>query len=175
VAIGIAGGFLLRFVRDRQWRRASFEQPSVVALPLLCLLASDALGASMFIAAFVAGLAIQVGFKEAGKHSVEFSEEWGQLFNLSVFLLFGLLVARQWDHFSLSFFLYAVLGLTIVRMIPVAIALIGTRLNWSTILFMGWFGPRGLASIVLGLVYLGHELHHPGKQLFDSPSWRLSC
>ena len=48
----------------------------------------------MFIAAFVAGLAVQVGFKEAGKHSVEFTEEWGQLVNLSVFFLFGLLVAR---------------------------------------------------------------------------------
>jgi NhaP-type Na+/H+ or K+/H+ antiporter len=45
----------------------------------------------------------------------------------------------------------------------VAVALVGTRLNWSTVLFMGWFGPRGLASIVLGLVYLGHELHHPGE------------
>ena len=163
VAIGIAGGFLLRFARDRQWRRASFEQLSVVALPLLCLLASDAVGASMFIAAFVAGLAIQVGFKEAGKHTVEFSEEWGQLFNLSVFFLFGLLAARQWGHFNFSFLLYAVLSLTIVRILPVAIALVGTRWNWSTILFMGWFGPRGLASIVLGLVYLGRELHHPGE------------
>jgi len=49
---------------------------------------SELVGASMFIASFVAGLAVQVGFKEAGKHSVEFAEEWGQLFNLAVFLLF---------------------------------------------------------------------------------------
>ena len=54
------------------------------------------LGASMFIAAFVAGLAVQIGFKEAGKHSVEFAEEWGQLLNLSVFFLFGLVVVRNW-------------------------------------------------------------------------------
>jgi len=58
---------------------------------------------------------------------------------------------------------YAVLSLTVVRMVPVAIALIGTRLSTPTILFMGWFGPRGLASIVLGLVYLEHEMHLPGE------------
>jgi NhaP-type Na+/H+ or K+/H+ antiporter len=135
----------------------------VVALPLFCVLASEATGASMFIAAFVAGLAVQVGFKEAGLHSVEFAEEWGQLLNLSVFFLFGLLVARDWQDFTVAHVLYAVLSLTVVRMLPVALALIGTRLNWATVLFMGWFGPRGLASIVLGLVYLKQETHSPGE------------
>jgi len=58
--------------------------------------------------------------------------------------------------------LYAVGSLTIVRMLPVALALIG-RLNRFSVLFIGWFGPRGLASIVLGLVYLEHEVHLPGE------------
>jgi NhaP-type Na+/H+ or K+/H+ antiporter len=117
----------------------------------------------MFIAAFVAGLAVQAGFKEAGKHSVEFTEEWGQLFNLSVFFLFGLLVARDWQQFNWSHLCYAVISLTVVRMLPVAIALAGTRLNRATVLFMGWFGPRGLASIVLGLVYLEQGTHQAGE------------
>jgi NhaP-type Na+/H+ or K+/H+ antiporter len=117
----------------------------------------------MFIAAFVAGLAVQVGFKEAGRHSVEFTEEWGQLLNLSVFFLFGLLVARDWRHFTAPFALYAVLSLTVVRMAPVAVALLGTGLSRATVLFMGWFGPRGLASIVLGLVYLEQETQQPGE------------
>ena len=60
--------------------------------------------------------------------------------------------------------LYAVLSLTVVRMVPVAIALIGTRLSSATVLFMGWFGPRGLASIVLGLVYLEEEAQLPGEE-----------
>jgi NhaP-type Na+/H+ or K+/H+ antiporter len=141
----------------------SFEQLAVVVLPLLCLLGSEAAGASMFIAAFVSGLAIQLCFKPASEHSLEFSYEWGEVLNLSVFFFFGLLTARQWEHFDLSFFIYAVLSLTIVRMLPVAIALTGTRLSWSTLLFMGWFGPRGLASIVLGLVYLEHGANHPGE------------
>jgi NhaP-type Na+/H+ or K+/H+ antiporter len=161
--IGLLGGSLLGMAHKRKWMAHSAQQLGTVALPLLCLLASEATNASMFIAAFVAGLAVQVGFKEAGRHSVEFAEEWGQLFNLSVFFLFGLFVALGGSEFNLAHGLYAVLSLTVVRMLPVAVALIGTRLSRPTILFMGWFGPRGLASIVLGLVYLEEKLHHPGE------------
>ncbi len=117
----------------------------------------------MFIAAFVAGLAVQVGFKEAGKQSVEFAEEWGQLLNLAVFFLFGMAAVRDWPQFSAASWIYALLSLTLVRMLPVAIALIGTRLSAASVIFMGWFGPRGLASIVLGLVYLEQETHLPGE------------
>lgn len=159
VGIGLVGGLLLGLAHGKNWMAESWQQLGVVALPLLCALASEAVGASMFIAAFVAGLAVQVGFKEAGKHSVEFTEEWGQLLNLSVFFLFGLLIAKAWPQFNGMHLLYAVLSLTVVRMLPVAIALCGTRLSPATVLFMGWFGPRGLASIVLGLVYLEHGMH----------------
>jgi sodium/hydrogen antiporter len=162
VGIGLAGGWLLGVAHHRKWMAHSWQQLGVVALPLLCLLVSEAVGASMFIAAFVAGLAVQVGFKDAAKHSVEFTEEWGQLFNLSVFFLFGLLLAHEWPELHWRHALYAVLSLTVVRMVPVAIALVGTRLNRATVLFMGWFGPRGLASIVLGLVYLEHQTHEGG-------------
>ncbi len=163
VVVGLCGGWLLGMAHRRGWMEHSWRQFGVVALPLLCLVVSDAVGASMFIAAFVAGLAVQVGFKEAGKSSVEFTEEWGQLLNLSVFFLFGLFVARAWHEFTWSHALYAVLSLTVVRMLPVAVALVGTRLSRATVLFMGWFGPRGLASIVLGLVYLENETHLPGE------------
>jgi sodium/hydrogen antiporter len=163
LAIGLAGGWLLGFARRKEWIAESFQQIGVVALPLLCLLASEMVGASMFIAAFVAGLAVQVGFREAGKHSVEFAEEWGQLFNLGVFFLFGMAAVRDWPQFSVACWIYALLSLTLVRMLPVAIALIGTRLSSASVIFMGWFGPRGLASIVLGLVYLEQEMHLPGE------------
>ncbi|MFZ0711590.1 MAG: cation:proton antiporter [Terrimicrobiaceae bacterium] len=163
LGIGLVGGWLLGLARRKASIAESFEQIGAVTLPLLCLIASEMVGASMFIAAFVAGLAVQIGFKEAGKHSVEFAEEWGQMLNLSVFFLFGMLVVRAWPQFSLTTVLYAILSLTVVRMLPVAIALIGMRLSKSTVLFMGWFGPRGLASIVLGLVYLEQEKHLPGE------------
>ena len=163
LGIGLAGGWLMGLARRRKWVSEALEQLGVIALPLLCVVASEAVHASMFIAAFVAGLAVQVGFREAGKHSVEFAEQWGQLFNLAVFFLFGLLVARGAGQLTAAAFLYAALSLTAVRMLPVWLALLGTGLSRATVLFMGWFGPRGLASIVLGLVYLEQELHNPGE------------
>jgi len=163
VGIGLIGGWLLGLARRKDWMAESFQQIGVVTLPLLCLVVSDMVGASMFIAAFVAGLAVQVGFKETSRHSLEFAEELGQILNLSVFFLFGLLVVRDWRQFDLASVLYAALSLTVVRMLPVTIALIGTGLSRSTVVFMGWFGPRGLASIVLGLVYLEQEMHLSGE------------
>jgi len=163
ITIGLLGGWLLGLAHRNKTISESWSQMGIVALPLLCLVMSEVVGASMFIAAFVAGLAVQVGFKEAGKHSVEFTDEWGQILNLTIFFLFGMVVARNWQQFTALHVLYGILSLTIVRMLPVAIALIGTHLSRSTILFMGWFGPRGLASIVLAMVYLAHGANHPGE------------
>jgi NhaP-type Na+/H+ or K+/H+ antiporter len=140
-----------------------FQPIAVTVLPLLCMMISDAVGASMFIAAFIAGMAVQPGFHEAGKLSVRFAETWGQLINLTVFFLFGMAVARDWRDFTAPVALYAALSLTVVRMLPVAISLIRCRLNFATVLFTGWFGPRGLASIVLGLVYLEQEIKLSGE------------
>jgi len=162
--IGLAGGWLLGWASRRDWVSGPFKQCGVVALALLCLLVSDVVAASMFIAAFVAGLAVQKGFPEAGRHSLEFGEIWGQIINLSVFFLFGMIVSRNWRDIDLAIVAYAVLSLTVVRMIPVAVSLIGAGLGRATVLFMGWFGPRGLASIVLGLVYLEQEIRLPGEQ-----------
>ena len=163
LGIGLLGGWLLGWAHKKGWMAESLEQLGLVALPLLSMIFSEPTGASMFIVAFVAGMATQVGFKEVGEHSVEFTEGWGQLFNLFVFFFLGLMIPRAWDKFGASLLVYAALSLTIVRMLPVAIALIGTRLNKATVLFMGWFGPRGLASIVLGLVYLEQEANLPGE------------
>lgn len=161
--VGLAGGWLLGRARRLGWMEPPFGQLGLVALPLACFMASEATGASMFIAAFVAGLCVQAGFADAGKHSVEFTEDWGQLFDLLVFFLFGMLMAVSRDGFAPGFFLYAALSLTVVRMLPVALCLLGTGLSRPTVLFMGWFGPRGLASIVLGLVYLEEQARLPGE------------
>jgi NhaP-type Na+/H+ or K+/H+ antiporter len=164
LAIGLAGGWLLGQSRRKGWIAESLQQLGLVTLPILSVLACEPVGGSMFIAAYVAGLAVQVGFRDASAHSVEFTEGWGQLFDYFVFFLFGLLVALAFKHFSLVHVLYAILSLTVVRMIPVTVAVIGTRLSAATVLFIGWFGPRGLASIVLGLVFLEKETHVPGEE-----------
>ncbi len=163
--VGLTGGWLFGIVNRKNWIAHSWKQLGAIGLPLLCVFLSEAFGASMFIAAFVAGLSVQVSYKEAGTQSIEFTEHWGQLINLSVFFLFGLLVSRVWYQFEWVYFVYAILSLTIVRMLPVAISLIGSKPNKSTVLFMGWFGPRGLASIVLGLVYLEHRAGHSGEDI----------
>jgi NhaP-type Na+/H+ or K+/H+ antiporter len=157
IGVGLLGGYLLGMARRLGLMAREFEMLGVVTLPVLCLLASEALGASMFIAAFVAGLAVQIGFREAGEHAVEFTDSFGQVLNLAVFFLFGMLAFHRVGEFGPRVWLYAALSLTVIRMLPVAVALWGTGLDRATVLFMGWFGPRGLASIVLGLVYLEHH------------------
>jgi len=108
-------------------------------------------------------MASRVVFPQVGQHSVEFSEEWGQIFNSLVFFLFGLLALGSLGSVSGPVVAYALLSLTVVRMLPVAVALVGTGFAPSSLLFMGWFGPRGLASVVLGMVYLEQHLHLAGE------------
>jgi NhaP-type Na+/H+ or K+/H+ antiporter len=161
--IGLAGGKLVQLARRKEWITDSFQQIGIVALPLFCFVLSEMLNASMFIAAFVAGLAVQIGLKKEHDHSFEFTQQSGKVLNLLIFFLFGLLVGRDLRLFNQVSALYAVFSLTLVRMIPVAIALAGAHLSKPTVIFLGWFGPRGLASIVLGLIYLEKEIHLPGE------------
>ena len=162
LVVGLVGGWLLSLAGRAGW--SDLDQLGVVTLPLLAMLATEHVGGSMFIAAFVAGLAVQIRYKEAGRHSVEFAGQWGQLLNLAVFFLFGGLVVKNWPELTWPMLAYAVASLTLVRMVPVALALTGAGLNRATVLFMGWFGPRGLASIVLGLVFLEQETHLSGEE-----------
>ncbi len=166
-AIGAAGGWLLGLARRKGWMARSLQQLGLVALPLLCVMGSEHVRGSMFIAAYVAGLAVQIGFREAAEHSLEFTESWGRLLDFFVFFLFGLLVATAWKHFDWRLLAYGVISLTLVRMLPVAVSLAGTRLSSASVVFMGWFGPRGLASIVLGLVYLEKESRLPGEPVIS--------
>jgi len=162
-AIGLVGGWLIARASRGEMVAAIWVPRAVVALPIFCALASEAVAASMFIAAFVCGLTVQRSYPEAGAHAVEFSEQWGQLFNLAIFFLFGVAVERSASQLEPAYFLYGALSLTIVRMLPVAVSLYGTGLARATSRFIGWFGPRGLASIVLGLVYIEQEVHTPGE------------
>jgi NhaP-type Na+/H+ or K+/H+ antiporter len=166
IAIGFVGGRLLGLARRRGWASAPFQQIAMIALASLCLILADPIGASPFITAFVAGLALQVGFRDAAEGIVEFSENEGRLLHMFVFYLFGALAGSTLSDLSLSPLLYALLSLTLVRMLPVAISMIGSRLSVASVLFMGWFGPRGLASIVLGLVTVQQQVRTAGASPF---------
>jgi NhaP-type Na+/H+ or K+/H+ antiporter len=94
-------------------------------------------------------------FIAAGGELTFLLDESGELFNAVTFVIFGAAVLESFlDDVTWELVLYALVSLTVVRMVPVALALAGTRARLPTIAFVGWFGPRGLASIVFGVILL---------------------
>ncbi len=152
VGIGLAGGWLMSRASQREWMTGSFQRLAFLALALVAYTLADQIGGNGFIAAFVGGLAIGPAVKRVGERLMSFTEAEGQLLNLSVFFIFGVFVIGLVQPMSWEVVLYAILSLTVIRMLPVAVSLVGAHLRGVSVLFAGWFGPRGLASIVLGLV-----------------------
>ncbi len=152
IIIGIVGGRLLKRALSLDWITQTYRSLVFPALAIISFVAADQLGGSGFIAAFVGGLTIVLLFGRVDEGLTDFIESEGQLVNLAVFFVFGAVVLSLLDRLDLLSVLYAALSLTVIRMVPVALSLIGKHLNRSTVLFLGWFGPRGLASIVLGLI-----------------------
>jgi NhaP-type Na+/H+ or K+/H+ antiporter len=143
---------------DDAWR-----QIIPVAAAMLAYGTANALGGSGFIAAFVAGALF--GLLARGKVAgmMRLTEETGAALGGVTFLFFGAaLLGPAFEHVSWQIALYAVLSLTIVRMLPVAISLWGTHARAPTVAFMGWFGPRGLASIVFAVIVEDAHLPHAG-------------
>jgi len=142
----------------------SFQRLALLALALIAWALADQIGGNGFIAAFVGGLAVGPTVERVGERLIRFSEAEGQLLNLSVFFVFGVLVLGAIDHLSWQVALYALLSLTLIRMLPVALSLYGMHLRAVSVLFAGWFGPRGLASIVLGLIVVEEASLLPGRE-----------
>jgi NhaP-type Na+/H+ or K+/H+ antiporter len=157
IIVGWLGGWLLGMAGKRGWIEESLQQLGLLALALMCYGGAGLIGGNGFIAAFIGGLLVKRGFEDAHFHANEFSEAWGQFLNYFVFFIFGMIAAPLIPHFS-STLIFAVLSLTIIRMVPVAVAMVRIRLIPASVLFLGWFGPRGLASIVLGLIFLEREV-----------------
>jgi NhaP-type Na+/H+ or K+/H+ antiporter len=155
VAIGMAGGALLRRARHAGWAAESFTGIAVLALALLAYATAVELHGNGFVAAFCGGLAFGAAAGRRAPAELEFLEQASGLVSLLVWLAFGAIaIPILRDRIDVAIVLYAVLSLTVVRMVPVALALIGTGLDRKTVLFVGWFGPRGLASLVFALLAL---------------------
>jgi NhaP-type Na+/H+ or K+/H+ antiporter len=108
-----------------------------------------------FISAYFAGLMLGTQTKSIRERIHEFGESESQALVLVIFLLFGLiLVPLSFPYWDLQAWIYALLSLTVIRMIPVAISLAGTKLSRRTVGFIGWFGPRGIASILYLLLVI---------------------
>jgi NhaP-type Na+/H+ or K+/H+ antiporter len=152
VGVGLVGGWLVSRASRRGWMNESFQRLALLALALIAWGLADTLGGNGFISAFVGGLVVGPTVGRVGERLIQFTEAEGQLLNLSVFFIFGVLAVGLVASLSWTLVLYALLSLTVIRMLPVAISLLGTHLRGVSVLFVGWFGPRGLASIVLGLI-----------------------
>jgi sodium/hydrogen antiporter len=165
VAAGILGAWVLRSFRPRGWMEGTWQQINAVATPLLAYTVAAALGGSGFIAAFVAGITYGAAAGEHAEEPTFLVEQSGELLNAVTFLLFGaILLGPALGDLDWRVAAYAALSLTVVRMLPVALAMLGTGMRRVTVGFLGWFGPRGLASIVFVLILL-EETELPERPL----------
>jgi NhaP-type Na+/H+ or K+/H+ antiporter len=170
IGIGLIAGLaltwlttlLLRFAERRGWISESWVEIPIVALAAACFAAAQAAGGSGFIACFVGGLLLSGLGAQHKKELLRGAEHLGEALALLTWVVFGgVVVARMIDRATWPAVLYAVLSLTVVRMLPVFLCLIGTRTSRADKLFIGWFGPRGLATIVFAILILDAKL--PGN------------
>lgn len=162
---GLIGGGLIERAIRRQWVTGTFQQLGVIGLAIVAWALTEELGGNGFIAAFSAGLATARITPACGERILDFTEDEGQLLNLAVFFIFGISAIGFLDAAGWEVVLFGLLSLTVVRMLPVAISMIGTGLRGSSIAFLAWFGPRGLASIILALVVVDEEPELPGLEV----------
>ena len=163
-AIGFIGGALIDRAVKKGWMEPVFQRLASIALALISYAVAEELGGNGFIAAFFGGLMLGTRTEVVRGRLQEFGEAEGQLLCLLVFLIFGMvLVPNAKDYWDGTALIYALTSLTLIRMLPVAISLVGTRLDWATVGFIGWFGPRGIASVLYLLIFVeqvgakGHE------------------
>ena len=154
---------MLRFTEERGWISEHWAAIPIAALAVACFAVAQAVGGSGFIACFVGGLLLS-GLRERHKQEelLRGAESTGETLALVTWVVFGaIVVARLFDRVTWLALLYAVLSLTVIRMLPVFLCLIGSRTSMADKLFIGWFGPRGLATIVFAVLVFDEKL--PGN------------
>ena len=167
IGIGLAVGLLLTLAAAkllktalrRKWLTPTWIQIPVVALALSCFAVAQLLGGSGFIAAFSGGLLFGALAQTERDQFLLAAEGTGDTLALITWVIFGSAVVGQAiGHFSWLILIYALLSLTVIRMLPVFVALAGSGISTEGKLFIGWFGPRGLASIVFTVIVLDSKL-----------------
>lgn len=174
VVVGYLGGKLFAFATERGWTSGVSEQIAILALALLAYQGAVTVGGNGFIAAFAGGILFGAATRQRLAEPVQFTETLGLSGSFVVWMLFGALFVGELLTGDLAAqpIVYAILSLTVIRMVPVAIALIGTQLRPATVAFMGWFGPRGLASVVFTLLAL-EEIERSSAMLLETVTWTI--
>ncbi|MFF0814850.1 cation:proton antiporter [Rhodococcus sp. NPDC003318] len=173
---GVAAAAILVTAGRRHWIDPLWAQIIPVTAAALAYTAAVPLGGSGFIAAFVGGLAFGAlrhraaddrdGDGDGDENDADMLDEAGDLFSAVTFIVFGAVVlGPALGHLSWAVFGYAVVSLTVVRMVPVALSLIGTHPRGPTVAFLGWFGPRGLATVVFVILIVEESATLPHEDL----------
>lgn len=154
VVVGSVCGRMIALAQIKGWTTAVPERFAVLATASLSYAGAVAAGGNGFVSAFTAGLVFSVASRGKVRDSVEFTEDLGLFTSFLVWAIFGALLLAPVLEGDLRWtpILYAILSLTVIRMVPVAVSMLGSGLRTSSVLFMGWFGPRGLASVVFTLL-----------------------
>ena len=166
--VGQIGGRLIDYAASRNWMDPIFQQLASFSLAILSFAFAEMFHGNGFIAAFVAGLSLGVNSPEVRHRIQEFGEAQGQMLSLFIFLILGLtaipLFSPYWDMMTV---VYALLSLTLIRMVPVYLSLLGTGLDTYSKIFIGWFGPRGIASILYLLIIIGELGENAPKEVLS--------
>ncbi len=170
IGIGLLAGVILtavavailRHASQLGWTSEEWLHIPVVALAALCFTAAQALGGSGFIACFIGGLVFGALQGARRRDLLGGASSTGDVLAMLTWVVFGgPVLERLLPQITWRMVLYAVLSLTVIRMLPVLLSLAGTGMSWRDKLFIGWFGPRGLASIVFGVIVFDAGL--PGR------------
>ena len=148
-AVGWFGGMAVDYCARHKLMNQTYQRLSAIALAILAWGLAEQLHGNGYIAAFFGGLLLDTRTHSVRERIQEFGEAEGQQLALFVFLIFGLaMVPAAYEFWNWQSLLYAVMSLTLIRMVPVLLSLMGSELPHRDRLFIGWFGPRGIASVL---------------------------
>ena len=155
IAIGYVGAKLVSSCYRRQWMSESAEGMIALGLAFGAFALAEVVHGNGFIAAFVGGLTFGNTLKQKCQFLYEFAESEGQILILLTFTAFGAaMIPQAMGDVTIIHIAFGFLVLTVLRMLPIQLSLIGTGIKPVTSIFLGWFGPRGLASILFVLLIL---------------------
>jgi len=151
--VGYLGGIVVTRARAAGWIAPGGRRIAVLMVAGLAFLVAQEAGVNYFVATFVGGIAFRAGIGEDDEEATELPELIGRILALAIWFVFGAaLVLNGLERVDWRIALYSMLSLTVVRMVPVAMSMIRAGFGRPATLFIGWFGPRGLASVVFGLL-----------------------
>lgn len=174
IAVGLIGGWLLLRADRAGWVTGIDGQLAAFAQVALAFVLAHEVGGNSFIAAFVAGMTFRFVGGDTAEYKTEYAEDSGQLFASITFVVFGnALLGPALDELTVPIAALVVAMLTVVRIVPIAVSLAGTGLRTPTVAFLGWFGPRGLASILFVFTVIEETDQEIDGEIFVVVAWTV--